>query len=125
MWAILTAILVHQLYDISVHYFRFESHIIIDAKTYQSDRNYPYISLVTLEIPGLFCLVHKVKRDCQLNVTNEQLFNGTLYGTHYLSGKNITNLIKSVKSYYYPVPLYNIHTLYINESVWIIIEINI
>ena len=52
-----------------------------------------------------------------MDVTNKQLFNGTLYGTYYLTGKNITNLIKSVKSYYFPDVFYNINTLYINESV--------
>ena len=43
----MTAILIHQLYDISIDYFSYKTVIIIDTKAYESDNNYPFVTLST------------------------------------------------------------------------------
>ena len=43
----MTAILIHQLYDISIDYFSYKTVIIIDTKAYESDTNYPFVTLST------------------------------------------------------------------------------
>ena len=41
----MTATLIHQLYDISIDYFSYKTVIIIDTKAYESDNNYPFVTL--------------------------------------------------------------------------------
>ena len=50
----MTAILIHQLYDISIDYFSYKTVIIIDTKAYESDNNYPFVTLSTRNRQNLF-----------------------------------------------------------------------
>jgi hypothetical protein len=52
--SLLTAILIHQLYDISIDYFSYKTVIIIDTKAYESDNNYPFVTLSTRNRQNLF-----------------------------------------------------------------------
>src|ERR1700743_3618539 len=104
MTAILTAILIHQLYDISVHYFSFEYIMTIDTKTYESDHNYPFISFKIKPdfhhpINDIECL--KLEPLCKFNYstkTNKLIIDSLLYN-NYLYNLSI-NSMASVDSYY-------------------------
>jgi len=64
-----------------MHYFGYESHIIIDTKSYESDNNCPLISLV---IDGFFENNEFLdKATNHLNVSNEMLFNKINPDVHF------------------------------------------
>ena len=50
----MAAILIHQIYDISIDYFSYKTVIIIDTKAYESDNNYPFVTLSTRNRQNLF-----------------------------------------------------------------------
>ena len=112
--AILSTILIHQLYSISVQYFHFDSHTIIDTTDYESDHNYLFVSIQFdhyEDNSGVDyirnCSDFKI-HDCYLEATYSQLFNKPLndkiFERFYISSKNemlfSVNDIKSTDSYY-------------------------
>jgi len=104
-----------------MHYFSHESHIIIDTKTYESDNNYPFISLsVTTFINTFLDNEAKIHLNLSNNILFNQLFIDSFFRDIYIEGNNSTKLalIKSFDSIYYDSPLYGIIKTY-NFNEWI------
>ena len=71
----MTATLIHQLYDISIDYFSYKTVIIIDTKAYESDTNYPFVTLSTRTRTNLL-LFELVKWDwLNFTVSNRKLID--------------------------------------------------
>ena len=122
------ALLIHQLYDISVHYFSYESIITIDTNDYQTDGNYPFVSIV-INKSYIFldndCNFYK-STECHFNTTIGHLIDKhkndkTIFNNYnfYLDTMVNFNNITSVDSYQMVPNLYSflLRTLYLNESI--------
>src|SRR6185437_15831079 len=112
----MTALLIRQLYSISVQYFNITSTIKIDLRDNHLDNNYPVISIILPETShiGLNVALNGFRDQCPpdtdlftctFNITNEHLFskdiNNKFFKNYYIIGKHNLNIsdVKSLDSY--------------------------
>ena len=74
----MTAILIHQLYDISIDYFSYKTVIIIDTKAYESDNNYPFVTLSTRARTNLLLFKPDSWNWYNVTVSNRELIDKPL-----------------------------------------------
>ena len=71
----MTAILIHQLYDITIDYFSYKTVIIIDTKAYESDNNYPFVTLSTRTRTNLLLFELVPWKGLNFTVSNSKLID--------------------------------------------------
>ena len=71
----MTAILIRQLYHITIDYLSYKTVIIIDTKAYESDNNYPFVTLSTRTRTNLLLFELVPWKGLNFTVSNSKLID--------------------------------------------------
>ena len=101
----MAAILIHQLYDISIDYFSYKTVIIIDTKAYESDTNYPFVTLSTRTRPNVLLFELVPWKGLNFTVSNSKLIDkpavDNIWWYVSVEAESINTTMVTVNSSYY------------------------